>query len=85
MYKININKIRALIVQLTIKPSNIKEYDTHVDCIYNDDLILTIDNNKVIIINKTNSYDDIEVVKITDLEYMNIVISDYYESRKTTS
>lgn len=86
MYKVNINKIRDVIVQLIIRPTMIKEYDKHVTCTFvnKDDcsiLIFDFTDERVII-----AYDngEQERVLITDIEYMNIVIS-YFASRNDLS
>ena len=86
MYKVNINKIRDVIVQLIIRPKIIREYDKHVTCVFvnNDDysvLIFDLTDERVII---TYDNGEQERVLISDIEYMNIVISDF-ASRNTTS
>lgn len=83
MYKININKIREIIVNLVKKPDSINEYSTYVLCAFGDDreLEFKIDDNSCIIFTRKKDYVDKEIIKPNDLDYMNSIIEEFVSRR----
>ena len=82
MYKITINRIRDIIVQLVPMPTMIKEYDKHVSCFYifhKNYIIFDFTEQHVSItyFQDGEFFKDAEIIPIYDIEYMNIVISDF--------
>lgn len=82
MYKMNVNRIRNIIVQLDKTPDSIYEYDTHVVCGYNFKnyhVLFNFTDEHVFItyIYEDSTYINDEIISIYDIKYMNIVISEH--------
>lgn len=82
MYRVNINRIRNIIVQLNPMPNMIKEYDTHVSCSYifnNKYIILDFKDDivKITYFKDGNLFKDDEIMPNYHIGYMNIVLSDF--------
>lgn len=82
MYKMNVNKIRNIIVQLDKMPDIIYEYDKYIICkyVFQDYTIIfkfTDEHVFITYLLNGNTYINDEIISLYDTEYMNIVISEY--------
>lgn len=82
MYKMNVNKIRNIIVQLDKMPDIIYEYDKYIICkyVFQDYTIIfkfTDEHVFITYLFNGNTYINDEIISLYDTEYMNIVISEY--------
>ena len=82
MYKMNVNKIRNIIVQLAKMPDIIYEYDKYIICkyVFQDYTIIfkfTDEHVFITYLLNGNTYINDEIISLYDTEYMNIVISEY--------